>query len=505
MYRDRIGLTSLWGKVVGPEEAAMHIKDGMVVGMSGFTRAGDAKVVPMALAERASEEKLKITLMTGASLGSDIDKTLAQAGCLSRRIPFQADPTLRASINRGEVMFVDQHLSETVEMLRSRQMAPIDVAVIEAVAITPEGGIVPTTSIGNSASFAILAEKIIVEINLHQSLDLIGLHDVYIPTRRPHREPIPLTTPSDRIGLPYIPVDPSKIVAIVITEKMDSSSTIVPPDADTSAIAGHLVEFFRHEVKKGRIGTSLLPLQAGIGSIANAVLNGFVDSPFHDLTMYSEVLQDSTFELFDADKLAFASGSSMTLSGPKGKEVFADINRYKDRLVLRPQEISNHPEVIRRLGIIAINTALEADIYGNVNSTHVNGTMMMNGIGGSGDFARNAYLSVFVTKSVAKGGRISSIVPMVTHVDHCEHDVDILVTECGLADLRALAPRERARLVIDNCVHADYQDMARDYMRDALARGGHTPHLMEQAFSWHLAYQRDGSMRPLDVEAKAAE
>jgi len=504
MYRDRIGLTSLWGKVVSAEEAAMHIKDGMVVGMSGFTRAGDAKVVPMALAERASEEKLKITLMTGASLGSDIDKTLAQAGCLSRRIPFQADPILRASINRGEVMFVDQHLSETVEMLRSRQMAPIDVAVIEAVCITPEGGIVPTTSIGNSASFAILAEKVIIEINLHQSLDLIGLHDVFIPTRRPHRGPIPITSPSDRVGLPYIPIDPSKIAAIVITEKLDSSSTIVPPDHETSAIAGHLVEFFRHEVKKGRIGTSLLPLQAGIGSIANAVLNGFVDSPFHDLTMYSEVLQDSTFELFDAGKLVFASGSSITLSGPKGKEVYADINRYKDRLVLRPQEITNHPEVIRRLGIIAINTALEADIYGNVNSTHVNGTMMMNGVGGSGDFARNAYLSVFVTKSEAKNGRISSIVPMVTHVDHCEHDVDIIVTECGLADLRALAPRERARVIIDNCVHADYRDMANDYFKEASARGGHTPHLMEQAFAWHLAYQRDGSMQTM-AEAKAAE
>ncbi|WP_043743682.1 acetyl-CoA hydrolase/transferase family protein [Paramagnetospirillum magneticum] len=502
MYRDRIGLTSLWGKVVGAEEAAMHIKDGMVVGMSGFTRAGDAKVVPMALAERATEEKLKITLMTGASLGSDIDKTLAQAGCLSRRIPFQADPTLRKSINAGEVMFVDQHLSETVEMLRSRQMAPIDVAVIEAVAITPEGGIIPTTSIGNSASFAILAEKIIVEINLHQSLDLIGLHDVYIPTRRPHREPIPLVTPSDRIGLPYIPVDPSKIAAIVITEKNDSSANIAPADAETKAIADHLIDFFRQEVRKGRIGTSLLPLQAGIGSIANAVLGGFIDSPFHDLSMYSEVLQDCTFDLFDSGKLKFASGSSITLSGPRGKEVFGNIGKYKDRLVLRPQEVSNHPEVIRRLGLICINTALEADIYGNVNSTHVNASMMMNGIGGSGDFARNAYLSVFVTKSMAKDGRISSIVPMVTHVDHCEHDVDIIVTERGLADLRGLAPRERANLMIEHCMHPDYRDLARDYLKDALGRGGHTPHVMERAFEWHLAFQRTGSMLPL---AKAAE
>ena len=120
--------------------------------------------------------------------------------------------------------------------------------------------------------------------------------------------------------------------------------------------------------------------------------------------------------------------------------MFGNLERYKDKLVLRPQEISNHPEVVRRLGIIGINTALEFDIYGNVNSTHVGGTKMMNGIGGSGDFARNAHLAIFVTKSIAKGGNISSVVPMVSHVDHTEHDVDILVTEQGLADLRGLAP-----------------------------------------------------------------
>ena len=487
-------MKSLWGRVVGAEEAALHIKDGMTVGMSGFTRAGDAKVVPLALAERATEEKLKITLLTGASLGSDIDRTLASAGVLSRRIPFQADPVLRGAINKGEVMFVDQHLSETVELLRSRQMKGIDVAVVEAVAIREDGGIIPTTSIGNSASFAMLAEKIIVEINLSQSLDLVGLHDVYIPGRRPHREPIPITTPADRPGLPYIPVDPSRIAAVVITEKLDSSAPILPADEETRAIAGHLVEFLRHEVKKGRLGTSLQPLQAGIGTIANAVLHGFLDSPFHDLTMYSEVLQDSTFELLDAGKMRFASGSSITLSGPLAKRVFGDVKAYRDRLVLRPQEISNHPEVIRRLGVLAINTALEADLYGNVNSTHVGGTMMMNGIGGSGDFARNSHLGIFVTKSLAKGTAISSLVPMVTHVDHTEHDVDVLVTEQGLADLRVLAPRERAQVIVRNCVHPLYREQALDYLREAGARGGHTPHVLERAFAWHQAFAQRGTM-----------
>ena len=496
MIETRIRRKSLLDKITTPRAAASLIKDGMIIGMSGFTRAGDAKAVPIAMVEQAKSEPFKITLITGASLGHDIDRMLTEAGILARRMPFQVDRTLRAAINRGEVMFIDQHLSETVEHLRSNQLGPIDYAVVEATAITEDGGIVPSTSIGNSASFAILAKKIIVEINLSQPLALEGLHDVYIPTKRPTRVPIPVVSCDSRVGFPYVPIDPDKIAAIVVTDEKDSFSTVEAPDAETRAIASHLIRFFEREVASGRLDLTLQPLQAGIGTIANSVLTGLADGPFHHLRMYSEVLQDSTFDLFDAGKLAFASGSSITLSAACGERVFGQFHKYKDRLVLRPQEISNHPEVIRRLGVIGINTALEVDIYGNINSTHVNGTHMMNGIGGSGDFARNAYLSIFVTKSLAKGGRISSVVPMVPHVDHTEHDVDVIVTENGLADLRELAPRERAELIIDHCAHPDYREALLDYFQRSTARGGHTPHLLEEAFSWHIRQQAVGSMKP---------
>jgi succinyl-CoA:acetate CoA-transferase len=494
MYDHRIRRPSLMDRVCSAEQAARLVQDGMTIGMSGFTRAGEAKAVPLAMAERATLDPFRITLMTGASLGNDIDRRLTEAGVIARRLPFQVDPVLRQAINRGEVLFIDQHLSETVELLRSRQMGPIDYAIVEAAAIREDGGIIPTTSVGNSATFAILAEKVIVEINLSQPLDLEGLHDIYIPTRRPHREPIPVQTCESRPGLTYIPIEPTKIAAIVLTEQGDSPARAEPPDAATRAIAGHLVEFLMHEVHLGRLGMTLAPLQAGIGVIANSVLAGLAGSPFHDLRMYSEVLQDSTLDLFDAEKLVFASGSSITLSRPVAERFYADLPRYKQRMVLRPQEISNHPEVIRRLGIIGINTALECDIYGNVNSTHVDGTMMMNGIGGSGDFARNAYMSIFVARSTTKNGAISTVVPMVTHVDHPEHDVDILVTEHGLADLRGLAPRERAPLIIANCMDPAYRPQAVDYMERAQRLGGHTPHLLGEAFAWHLRRQRTGSM-----------
>ncbi|WP_350447312.1 acetyl-CoA hydrolase/transferase family protein [Pseudomonas solani] len=494
MHPDRVRLPSLLGKVMSAADAASLIEDGMTIGMSGFTRAGEAKAVPRALAERAKQQPLQITLMTGASLGNDLDKQLTEAGVLARRMPFQVDSTLRKAINDGSVMFIDQHLSETVEQLRNHQLKLPDIAVIEAVAITEEGHIVPTTSVGNSASFAIFAKRVIVEINLAHDTNLEGLHDIYIPTYRPTRTPIPLTRVDDRIGATAIPIPPEKIAAIVFTEQPDSLSTVLPPDAETQAIADHLIAFFGREVEAGRLSNSLAPLQAGIGSIANAVMCGLIDSPFQDLSMYSEVLQDSTFDLIDAGKLSFASGSSITLSARRNADVFGNLERYKDKLVLRPQEISNHPEVVRRLGIIGINTALEFDLYGNVNSTHVGGTKMMNGIGGSGDFARNAHLAIFVTKSIAKGGAISSVVPMVSHVDHTEHDVDILVTEQGLADLRGLAPRERARVIIDNCVHPDFRAALWDYFERACAKGGHTPHLLREAMDWHINLEETGRM-----------
>lgn len=498
MHASRIRLASLHDKIMSATQAARLIKDGMTIGMSGFGGAGDAKAVPLALIEQAKSMPLKINLITGASLGGGLDGKMAEAGLLARRMPFQGDAVLRKAINEGRVMFIDQHLSEVVEQVRDGFLPTPDIAVVEAVAITEQGHIVPTSSVGNSASLALAAKQVIVELNLASNPHFEGLHDIYLPQDRPHRGPIPIRHSNERIGSQAIDIDPSRIAAIVICNSPEATVTMLPPDNDTQAIADHLVRFFEQEVEMGRLPRNLAPLQVGVGSIANAVMCGLINAPFNDLVQYSEVLQDSTFDLLDAGKLKFASGCSITLSGPCGERVFGNLEKYADRLVLRPQEISNHPEVIRRLGLIAINTALEFDLYGNVNSTHVCGTQMMNGIGGSGDFARNARLSIFVTKSIAKDGNISRVVPMVSHVDHTEHDVDILVTEHGLADLRGLAPRERARVIIDQCVHPDYRAALDDYFSAACLLGGHTPHDLSQALSWHVRLNKTGSMQQPD-------
>lgn len=495
MAYERIKLESLKDKVMSAQEAAMFFEDDMVVGASGFTKAGDSKVVLEALAERAKTEKIQITLMTGASLGHDTDGKLAAAGALKKRMPFQVDRVLRNKINSGEVLFIDQHLSESAELLHNKNLPPVDIAVLEVAYIDRDGNLIPTTSVGNSATFAELADKVIIEINSGIPMDIYGIHDIYKAEDYPHRNVIPIVAPWNKIGRKTITVNPDKIVAIVFTDKQDSPADIAEPDAKTESIAKHILNFFESEVQLGHLTDRLLPIQAGIGKVANAVLMGFKDSNFYDLTMFSEVLQDSTFDLIDSGKLSFASASSITVSAACYDRVFGNLQKYRDKIVLRPQNISNTPGLIRRLGVIAINTAIEFDIYGNVNSTHISGTKIMNGIGGSGDFARNAYLSIFVTQAASKDNKISHVLPMVSHVDHTEHDVDILVTDVGLADLRGLAPRERAQKIIDNCVHPDYREQLQSYFDRACERGGHTPHLLEEAFSWHMSLAENGTMK----------
>jgi succinyl-CoA:acetate CoA-transferase len=496
MIEERIRHSGLRERIVSAEEAQSWIHDDMTIGVSGFTKSGDAKAVLHALVDRVEEsgEHLSIRLFSGASLG-EIENRLGMHHMISQRLPYQSDPLLRKSINVGEVSYMDEHLSHTAELLRSGYLGEMDLAIIEATAITENGGIVPTTSVGNSPVFVQEAKHVIVEINVNIPLAFEGLHDIYLPQERPNRTTIPIHKVSDRIGTPYIPCDPGKILGVVFSNKVDTPSNIVPADEETERMAGYILDFFEHEVRMGRMPKNLLPLQSGVGSVSNAVLSGLARSKFENLEIYTEVMQDAVFEMFDAGKVSFASACSFTLSDRISDRILNSVSQYRDKIVMRPQEISNHPEVIRRLGVIAMNTALELDIYGNVNSTHVSGTHMMNGIGGSGDFARNASLTMFVTKSIAKGGRISSIVPFATHIDHTEHDVDVLVTEQGIADLRGLAPRERAKTIIENLAHPDYKEELLDYFKRACARGGHTPHLLEEALSWHRRFAETGDMR----------
>jgi succinyl-CoA:acetate CoA-transferase len=495
--------TSIAGRIVSADEAAQFIQPGDNVGMSGFTGAGYPKEVPGALVRRVEEaatrgDRFAVSVWTGASTAPELDGALAAVDAINMRMPYQSDPVSRAKINAGLLDYIDMHLSHVAQMVWEGAFGHLDVAVVEVSGITANGELIPSSSVGNNKTWIDMADRVILEVNSWQPAALEGMHDIYYGTALPpFRKPLQILHSSDRIGTPYLHCPPEKIVAVVETDSPDRNTTFKPIDDTSQRIAQHLLEFLTYEVKGGRLPPSLLPLQSGVGNIANAVLRGLDGGPFHPLTAYTEVIQDGMLALLNSGTMSTVSATAFSLSDEGAADLHANISNYHDRIILRSQEISNHPEVIRRLGCLAMNGAIEADIYGNINSTHIMGSSIMNGIGGSGDFARNAYIAMFLTPSTAKDGLISSIVPMVSHVDHTEHDVHVIITEWGVADLRSLAPRRRAQKIIDNCAHPDYRPMLQDYFdrASATAPGKHTPHIIEEALSWHGRYLREGTMR----------
>lgn len=480
------------------DQAAELINNGDVVGMGGFTPAGAPKDVPTALAKRAEAlhaqgQPFQIRMYTGASTGDSCDGALARAKAVTFRTPYQSNKDMRSAINAQEVHYNDMHLSELAQDIRYGFLPRPNVAIIEACDVKDDGTIIPTAGVGNMVTYCRLADKIIVELNEAMPATMRGLHDLYEPADPPLRREIPIYKPSDRIGSDCIKVNPAKIIAVVHTNRPNEVGKFAALDETTKRIGNNVALFLEQEMHAGRIPKSFLPIQSGVGNIANAVLGALGENPhIPAFEMYTEVIQDSVVGLMKEGRVKFASGCSLTVGADKLQDILDHWDFFKDKLVLRPQELSNNPEIVRRLGIITINTAIEADIYGNINSTHVTGTKMMNGIGGSGDFTRNAYISIYTTPSTAKDGAISTIVPMVSHVDHSEHSVKVLITEHGIADLRGKSPAERARLIIDHCADPAYRPLLNDYLVGC--KMSHTQHDLNKALSFHQRFIETGSM-----------
>lgn len=483
---------------VTPEEIAALIKDGETVAFSGFTPAGSPKVISKAIAKRAEADhragrSFGIGVLTGASTGPSLDGVLAAADAILWRTPYQSDKELRKAINSGRTRFFDMHLSMVAQAVRYGFLGPIHHAIIEACDVRDDGTIVLTSGVGNAPTFARLADKIYIELNRRHPAALRGFHDIYEPADPPNRREVPIYSPADRVGSEVVKIDPSRIAGVVETNADDETGKMRPCDDVTLRIGANVADFLVGEIKAGRIPSSFLPMQSGVGETANAVLQALGTNPeIPAFNMYTEVIQDAVIGLIKSGKIKFASGSSLTVSPEVRAQIYEDLDFFRDRVVLRPQEISNNPEIIRRLGVISCNTALELDIFGNVNSTHVLGQKMMNGIGGSGDFTRNAYISMFICASTQKDNHISTIVPQVSHTDHSEHSVMVVASEWGVADLRGKAPSERARLIIDRCAHPDFREILRDY----LGRSGfkHTPAALSSAYAMHHQLERTGDM-----------
>ena len=483
-----------------PEEAAARIPHGATVAFSGFTNSGAAKLVPRAIAARAQElhkwgEPYKIRVLTGASSSESIDEPLAAAEAIAWRAPYQSAPRLRKQINSEEVDYVDMHLSQLSQTILAGFHGKLNFAVVEATEVTPDGRVYLTTSVGATPSYLKYADYVVIEINQFHSKRLREMADILILPPPPHRVPVPLHDPLTKVGMPYAVVDPRRIMGIIENDEPDRIQPFTPGDWRSRKIADHVLNFLLGEMWAKRIPKEFLPLQSGVGNVGNTVMAVLGETPdIPPFTMYTEVFQDSLVGLMERGKLTAASTTSLTLTPDALQQVYSNMDFFGPRIVLRPQEISNHAGIVLRLGVIAMNTALEVDIYGNVNSSHVFGTDVMNGVGGSGEFTRNGYLSIYMCPSIAKGGKISSIVPMCPHIDNNEHSVQVVATEQGLADLRGLGPMQRAKAIIENCAHPAYRDYLHHYIEKA--RVGHIRHDLESCYELHLNLMEHGAMLP---------
>lgn len=489
-------------KICSAEQCAERIQNNEVVGVSGFTLAGYPKQIPTALAKRAenlhkSGKDFKITLFSGASTGDSCDGNLIRANAISLRAPYQSNSAIRSAANSGSLSYLDEHLGVMGLRVREGTFPSPTTVILEASHISEDGKVYLSSSGGNTIAYLEKAKQVFIELNTRYGEQLTGLHDTYLPDLAPGTRPIPIRTAADRAGADFIRIPTEKIAGIVLTNDYDEVKPFTKPGSIAETIAGYILEFIASERKKGRLPEGL-PYQSGVGNVANAVLSAMANDPLQrELDLYTEVIQEACIPLLKAGKLNVASGTALTLSNSAWDEFLVNAKDWKRHFILRQQEVSNSPEVIRRLGVISMNTALECDIFGNVNSSHVCGTSIMNGIGGSADFARNARLGFFMTPSTAKDGAISAIVPLVSHVDHTEHDTQIFVTEQGLADLRGLSAVEKAYSIIEHCAHPDYREELKSELKFGLehAKGKHIPVSLERAFEFHRRFLETGSMK----------
>ena len=496
---DRIGHPAFVDKLMTAEEAAQLVNHGDIVGMSGFTGAAYPKGLPTAIANRAKEihaagDPYTINVLTGASTAPDCDGVLAEADAIDYRMPYQSDPEMRGKINSDKMRYQDIHLSHSGLQVEQGFHGELDVAIVEVARINSDGHLIPSSGVGNNLEYLDGAKKIILEVNSWQSLELEGMADIYRVPRLPNRTPIPINNVGDRIGTEYIQIDIDKVVAVVETDAPDRNSPFKPLDDISKQIAGHYLDFLEGEVAAGRLAYDGYIMQSGVGNVPNAVMAGLLDSKFEKITAYTEVVQDGMLDLIDAGKMTVASATSFALSPEYAEKMNREAAKYRQHLVLRPLQISNSPEVIRRMGLISSNGMIEADIYGNVNSTHIGGTRMMNGIGGSGDFTRNAFASTFISSAEAKGGAISTVVPFASHIDHTEHDAMVIITEHGYADLRGLSPKERVPKMIA-VASPEYRPLLEEYYeRASKNKFLHTPHDMATAMDFHVNLAERGAM-----------
>jgi|OSPMetMinimDraft_2_1075162.scaffolds.fasta_scaffold00468_5 acyl-CoA hydrolase len=481
---ERIRDKDLEGKIVDPMEAVNFIPKRGVLAFAGMAGTAYPKVIPRALAERVKNDKeFGYVILNGGSVGEDFDEAISKVNIMRRYPLGSSSERLRKEVNSRSFEVSDLWLFEFSRWIRfnvfKRRIGEIDVAVIEATAITEGGEVIPSLSLDSAPSFVESAKKVIIEVSLKKP-ELSGIHDVY-----PFKvgDLIPIRGVLDRIGEKGLKIPKGKIAAIVLSNYDDSEKIHYSKGEEIDLkVAENIISFLSGEIKEDEnLRGGRFTLQPGAGPIAS-LMSRRISELEVELGIWGEVASTSWLPTLSENVRGISSAVLYTLPGErKYREVlYNEFEEFKKKVVIRPYEIANNPQVILRFNHVVIQQAIEVDLFGNANITHI-GDNLYGGVGGSGDHTRPSYLTIIALPSITSSG-ISRIVPITTHVSLPGHDVDIVITEQGWADLRLLSPTERAKEIIDKCSHPKHKDWLWDYYSSIIKQRGHSPINIEKAF-----------------------
>jgi acetyl-CoA hydrolase len=308
--KKRIKNLNLLSKVTNPTNVLSYfkeIKSPIYRGWSGFTGVGYPKIIPIELANYVEKNnlkgKMKFNIYVGASVGYEVEDRWASLDMIDRLFPYQSGKDIQNGINHGKVKFNDKHLSMFAQDLvygfytKDKDSKKLDFSIIEITGITKDGGLIPGLSVGAIPEIIQSSDKVILEINT-ASPECEGLHDLLYTEEPPNRKPYLIEKVNDRIGKTFLPIDPNKIIAIVESPLHDTPTEVHSDMNCGKMISNHIVEFLQNEVKHNRLPSNLLPIQSGVGNISNAVIGGLVNSPFNNLEVWTEVIQDTFLDFF---------------------------------------------------------------------------------------------------------------------------------------------------------------------------------------------------------------
>jgi len=475
--KSRIKDVDLLDKVMDAEDAVKKFVAGSkAIAISGMTGTGYPKVVPRAMSEYVERtgEKFDVVVYGAGTVGVDLEEYLSRIG-IRRRFPIGASAEVtRKLVNSREFEAYDMWLTEYSRWLRddvlTRRFSGIDIAIVEATGVTEEG-LVLGTSVDASPVFIEKARGVIVELSLVKPY-MLGLHDIYVPKIN---EVIPVRSVLDRIGDRVVKIPKSKVMAVVPSTIDDQRGAYSPGGDIDRRVVENIVDFLSKEASEDpNLRTDYVTLQPAAGPIASLLADRIHEIGF-SLSIWGEIASVRWLKTLSGNVKAISGSAIYTLPGDERlrEEFYENIDEFKDRVVLRPQAISNSPEIISRFYHINVQQAIEVDVYGQVNITYI-GDRFIVGVGGSGDHAKASYITIVALPSITGSG-LPRVVPLVYHVDLVDHDVDIIVTDQGWADLRGLSPLEKARAIIEECAHPSYKDMLWDYLETVVKKTGHRP------------------------------